>query len=99
VLSPSHLLLKGAEDPWFARDLDLCYRLRSALDRVGHRRIDIYYSLAVPMREFRRVETRRRLIQALRGLPVDGLWLRISDFGSDSTGPAVHAYVEAAREA
>jgi hypothetical protein len=98
ILATSHFLSDGASDPWFQLDVTLCQKLRAELDRRGARSVDIYYSLALPMRELRKADTRRQIIRALRGLPFDELWLRVSDFGSGATGPALAAYVEAARE-
>lgn len=96
ILAPTHFL-ESPKDPWFGVDLNLCSLLRSELDGFGHRAIDIFYSLALPMREFRCLESRRVFLQALRPLPIDELWLRVSGFGCDATGPAFEAYVEAAR--
>lgn len=97
ALAPTHLL-SGADDRWLQVDLELCCLLRQYLDHIGHRRVDIYYSLALPMSAFREPETRRALIEALRPLPIDGLWLKVSGFGGNATASSLRAYVEGARE-
>lgn len=97
VLTPTHLL-EFPGDPWFDIDCDLCTRLRLALDAAGQQDVNIFYSLALPLRDFRRPEIRRQLLTGLESLPLDSIWLRVSNFGKDATGPAFEAYLEGARE-
>ncbi|TPK05702.1 hypothetical protein FJ872_25795 [Mesorhizobium sp. B2-5-9] len=91
VLSPTHLIT-SANDPWFGVDRRVAARLRSLLP--GN--IGFVYSLAVPIQVLRDAGERDALIQGLRGIEMDALWLKVENFGADATGEKVRAYVEAA---
>ena len=98
VLSPTHFIL-GSDDPWLAVDARLSWLLREALDATGSDRMPIYYPLALPAAQLRNPAIRRRLIAHLSALPVDALWLRLSPFGSrTSGGVALRGYLDACRD-
>lgn len=91
VISPTHLI-SSANDPWFATDRRVASRLRTLLPASA----GLVYSLAVPMQLLRDAEERDALIDGMRGVEMDALWLKIENFGADATGEKVRAYVEAA---
>jgi hypothetical protein len=86
VLSPSHFLAKGSKTDWFAFDCRACSALRRALDRLGGRHIAIDHQLVVPHVILDDVGERGTMVEALKDLDFDNLWLRASGFGSDA-GP------------
>ena len=89
VLAPTHLV-SGPNDPWFDADRRVAMRLRSLLPGRG-----LFYSLAVPMQALRDADLRAALVEGLRGVDVDALWLKVENFGADATGDKVRAYIEA----
>lgn len=92
VISPTHLI-SSANDPWFHVDRRVASRLRSLLpEHTG-----LVYSLAVPMQLLRNPSERDALIEGLRHINIDALWLKIENFGADATGEKVRAYVEASK--
>lgn len=97
ILAPTHFL-ENPRDPWLVVDRELTLALRAELDKRGHRRIDLYYSLAMPMAAFRSREMRTEILKSIQDLPVDEVWPRISRFGSDATGFGFSAYVDAMRD-
>jgi hypothetical protein len=90
VLAPTHLIA-SANDPWFDTDRRVAARLRSLLPAGA----GLVYSLAVPIQLLREPGERNALIEGLRGVDIDALWLKIENFGADATGEKVRAYVEA----
>ena len=90
VISPTHVI-QGPDDLWFAADRMVVARLRTLLPSE----IAIIYSLALPMRVLRDPDQRQRIVDAMRGVPLDVLWLKIENFGADATGEKVRAYIEA----
>lgn len=91
VLAPSHLI-SSANDPWFDADRRVAERLRTLLPAGGA----LFYSLAIPMQLLRDPSERDALIDGLKGVEIDALWLKIENFGADATGEKLRAYVEAA---
>lgn len=67
-------------------DCRACLALREALDRAGGRRIGIDYQLLIPHVALDDVMERGRLIEAIKDLPFDNLWICASGFGADA-GP------------
>ncbi len=88
VMAPTHYL---GEDQyhWFEVDRRACIALRQSLDRKGGAEISIDYPLIITYSQFRDPEFRDGLINGLRDMPFDCLWLRISGFGADSKAAAV----------
>lgn len=95
VLAPTHLL-EGASDSWFAADRAVATALRWELDRRDLGDVAIFYPLAIPGTILRHGAQRAILIEALKSIEIDALWLRIHPFGTTSAGPiALRGYVEA----
>lgn len=98
VMSPTHFL-QSAEDPWFELDIENAIRLRNLLDRhSSQQRIPIIYSLAIPYKVFRNPEQRNRLISQLKRAPIDSLWLKVGNMGSNATSTGIINYIRAAEE-
>lgn len=96
VLGPTHII-NGANDPWLRRDVDAMSHLRTAL-QSGQSSIELIYPLAVSIKTLRDPLERSALIAALADAPMDAIWLRIENFGSDATGEKTVSYIQAARE-
>jgi hypothetical protein len=95
VLAPTHLL-EDAADGWFAADRAVAMALRVELDRRALNDVAIFYPLAIPGAVLRNGSQRAILIEALKSIEIDALWLRIHPFGTTSAGPiALRGYVEA----
>jgi hypothetical protein len=90
LLAPTHLI-STLDDGWWNIDLKSTEILRTELDRAGGGNIPIIYPLAIPYSLFRNGNVRRELVQLLRPLPVDAIWLGIDGFGSNSTATAVRS--------
>jgi hypothetical protein len=93
VLSPGHYLREGTKSRWFAVDRDACIALRAALDRVGGRHISIDYELIMPHVSLNDVDERGHIVETLKDLPFDNLWLRASGFGSDARPLTSRRYI------
>lgn len=91
VIAPTHLV-GSANDPWFQVDRIVAARLRSLLPSD----MALLYSLAVPMQLLRNPAERDALVEGLRGVHMDALWLKIENFGADATGDKMKLYIEAA---
>lgn len=96
ILGPTHLL-SGANDRWLRHDIENMGHMRSALD-ASQSSIELIYPLALPIKALRDPLERAALIAALGDAPMDAIWLRIENYGSDATGEKTVAYVQAARE-
>lgn len=97
VLAPTHYL-NSPNDPWLHVDRELTTKLRASLDRLQAHDMCIYLPLATSGAVFRDTEQREALLSAITDLPVDGIWLRIHPFGSDSGPSALSAYIDASRD-
>jgi hypothetical protein len=97
VLAPTHLL-QDASDPWLARDIEASEWLRACLDRNGGKRIPLIYSLAVTYSILRNAAQRRTLVDSMRGVPAEAIWLKVDGFGSSSTPAAARNYINAAAD-
>ncbi|MEK6190735.1 MAG: hypothetical protein AABM41_00260 [Chloroflexota bacterium] len=95
VLAPTHLL-ESASDAWFAVDRAVASALRAELDRRQLRDVAIFYPLAIPGTVLRDGTQRAIVIEALKSIEIDAVWLRIHPFGTTSAGPiALRGYIEA----
>ncbi len=95
VLAPTHYL----DDPrWFAVDRQLTRQLRSHLDAAGATEVPIYYVLSMPSTQFHDPGVRSGLIDGLRGLPIDAVWLRIHPFGGASGPLALKRYIRSCQD-
>jgi hypothetical protein len=97
VMAPAHFL-REATDPWFPSDLAACEALRVALDREDGRDVAIDYPLMVSNAALNDIAQRRAFMGALRSMPINSVWLRVSGFGSDATAAALRKYIAAARD-
>lgn len=98
VLAPTHLLETAADD-WFAVDRAAATALREELDRRQLGDVAIFYPLAIPGTVLRDGIQRAILIEALKTIEIDAVWLRIHPFGTTSAGPiALRGYIEACRD-
>lgn len=96
VLGPCHVL-SGANDRWLRRDIDMMGRTRLALD-ANEKGTQLIYPLSLPMRVFRDPVERGAIVSAIADAPMDALWLRVDNYGSDATGEKTVAYIQAARD-
>jgi hypothetical protein len=97
LLAPSHFL-GGADQRWLPVDLKSCEALRAALDQYGGNHIPIDYPLIVSYSQFRDPVFRRRLVNELKDLPIERIWLRVAGFGADATGVGISRVIEGARD-
>ena len=95
ILGPTHLL-NGPNDRWLRRDINNMGHLRTALDEDGSA-VQLIYPLAVSMQIMRDPLQRDALIAALADAPMDAIWLKIDNFGSDASGEKTIAYIHAVR--
>lgn len=97
VIAPTHFI-EGGDDPWFGADQRLTEQLRVELDRRGGREITVQYALALPGAVFADATQRAKIIDALQGLSVDAVRLRIHPFGNDSGRVSLQRYIQSSRE-
>jgi hypothetical protein len=90
VIAPTHLV-SSANDPWFSIDRHVARRLNDVLPSS----VGVIYSLAIPLQVLRNVEERAAIVEGLRNVEVDALWLRVENFGADASGEKVQAFVQA----
>ena len=57
-------------------------QLRRCLDSAGAKNVPIFYSLAVSYEVFRTVEERQAILDQLKGVPIDSLWIKVSQGGA-----------------
>lgn len=97
VIAPTHLLRSAADD-WLEIDVEVTEKLRNYLDKKSGAKVPIVYSLALTGAMLRDAEQRHEVINALRGLPINAVWLKVDGFGSDGSPTAVRNYIQAAAE-
>lgn len=97
VLSPTHLL-KGPRDHGFRIDLESLEKLRSVLDAEGGGHITIDFPVILGTGALRDDNVTRVVVEALRGAPVENVWVRASGFGADATPLGIVRYIRALRE-
>ena len=97
VIAPTHLI-SGPDDPWLAIDIASANALRIALERQDAGHVQLHYSLALSYEAFRTVPKRLAVLNQLRRVMVDGLWLNIQSCGSDSSPTAITRYGDAAAD-
>ena len=95
ILAPTHLI-SSPNDPWLEIDIATTKALRSALQRKNSSSIQINYSLAISYEAFRTESKRFLILERLRNLNIDSLWLHVDGCGSDSSPTAVTRYGDAA---
>lgn len=98
VLAPTHLL-SDANDKFLGADLSVARYLRAELDRRELAETPIFYPLALPASALGNPAQRAVLVEGLRGIDTDAIWLRLHPFGTSSAGPlALRHYIEAGWE-
>jgi hypothetical protein len=97
ILAPTHFF-RTTDDDWFELDLENVGFLRQALDREGGQHIQIPLLLCFPYSLLRDEDERNQLIDAIRGIESNAVWLRVSGCGADSTPTAIRNYAVACGE-
>jgi len=77
ILAPSHLLA-GANDVWLRRDIETMIWCAEKI-QASNEKIDLIYSLAVPIEALRRQSERQALIGAIADAPCQAVWLKIEN--------------------
>lgn len=96
ILGPTHVL-KGVNDPWLRRDINMMGWVAEQV-RVTGGKLDLIYSLALPMGILRRRTERQALISAIADAPSQAIWLKVENFGDGASGEKTTAYIEACRD-
>lgn len=94
VQAPAHVL-EGSTDQLFGIDCAATAALRRSLDAEGGKHIGIDYPLMIKNASLRDPAQRRAFIAALKNVPFDNLWFRISGFGADATPMGLRRYIAA----
>lgn len=98
VLAPSHFLT-GLDSPWWDVDAALTRRLRRNLNELEMTGTLVYYPLMVRATTLLNPAMMDQLIEHVRRLPVDGIWLRLHPFGTTKSGPLVlRRYLQLCRQ-
>ncbi len=95
VLSPAHLI-KNTASQWLVTDLHTTHNLRHALDQRGGDNIRIDYHLMLPIGLLKEIDQLQVVLQRLRSVPVDNVWLRVSGYGMDGSPAGTKRFIEAA---
>ncbi len=94
VLAPTHLL-RDASDKFFGADRAVAASLRTELDRRDLTETPIFYGLALPAATLRNPVQLTLVLDGLRAMDVDAIWLRLHPFGTTTAGPlALRHYIE-----
>ena len=96
VLAPAHYL-SDSDDAWIDIDVALTKALRDALDKRGGRRLRVYYPLLLPYSWLTSSDRMIPLAGVLSTMPINAVWLRVSNFQNDKSAAAVRNYIEGAR--
>ena len=96
VLAPTHYI-ESVNSPWLEIDRRSTGYLRHYLDGAGARNVPIFYSLSVSYEAFRSTEERHTILEMLKGLPIDSLWIKVSQ-SNTLTHAAVRNFVKGAAE-
>ena len=96
ILAPTHYI-ESANSPWLEVDVRSTRQLRRSLDSAGAKSVPIFYSLAVSYEVFRTAEERHAILDQLKGVPIDSLWIKVSQSGA-LTHTAVRNLVKGAVE-
>lgn len=94
ILSPTHYL-QDPEDRILEVDVLLTRNLREALDARGATSVRVYYPLAMQATALGTPTARAIVLDRLRGLDVDAVWLRLHPFGTSASGPrSLRRYID-----
>lgn len=95
ILAPTHWLGDLNFMTWLETDALSCSRLRDALDREGGKHIAIDYPLIAPHTFLQSSEEQRRIIERLRDIPFENLWVRASGFRNNAAPLTTRWHIEA----
>lgn len=96
VLAPTHIV--DDHKDWASVDLDLAAALRAELDGRGLKNVPIHFRWCMRSATFADEARRERVMRGLANSPIDSIWLRVSPFGTSSSGPlALRRYIECCR--
>jgi hypothetical protein len=79
-------------------DIRLFYELRNQLSKRGDGAHSLIYLLTIPYAVFRNSEQRKRIINALRFVQPEMLWLKIDGLSSDNTANKTCNYITSATD-
>lgn len=96
LLAPTHLI-ENVNDEWRSIDLHLCEALRYELDRCGGSHIAIDYQLITTSIFLKDGDNRTALLDDIRGMPIQNVWIRASGFGATATGAGTRQFIESVR--
>lgn len=96
VLAPTHYI-ESANSPWLDIDARTTRYLRTYLDRNGAESVPIFYSLAASYKTFRTAEERSVLLDKVRSVPVEQIWLKVALSGK-VTHSSVRNFVNGAAD-
>jgi hypothetical protein len=85
VLAPTHML-GDAQEAWLDVDIEHFELMRQKLDERQAHRVCLDYPIIAPLGRFKDPAWRRRVMDAIAGLPISTLWLRIGSGGDDIVG-------------
>jgi hypothetical protein len=88
VLAPSHFL-GGLDSPWWEVDAALTRGLRRNLNELEMTDALIYYPVMVRTSTLLNPAMMAQVVEHVRRLQVDGVWLRLHPFGTTNSGPLV----------
>jgi hypothetical protein len=74
-------------------DRSVCESLRAELDRSGGTNIRIDFLTSLATKTLNDGVARKALLTGIGGLPIDNIWLRVENFGANSTGVATHSFI------
>ena len=93
VIAPAHAL-DDDQVGWIDVDVKLTQALRQALNANGGSGIRINYPLIIPYSWLSSDPQMLLLSGAMSTVPVDAIWLRVSNFSNDKSAAAVRNYIE-----
>lgn len=88
VLAPTHFL-SGPDSPWWEIDATLTRTLRRNLNELELTEALVYYPVMVRATTLLNPAMMARLVEHIRRLQPDGIWLRLHPFGTTNSGPLV----------
>ena len=98
VLAPTHLI-ESVDDGWLDIDTQSVRSLKAHLNRETNGQVSIIYPLVLPYSVLRDRSQRHAIIDALRPLNVDAIWLRVGGISASAGTPAaVKSYIAAAAD-
>jgi len=97
VMAPTHYI-SDMTSPWLDIDIRNTLELRNQLIKRSDKKIALIYPLNIPYSLLKNDVERSSLIDKLKVIPADMLWLRIDKLGSDATATKTCNYINAASD-